>query len=316
MAVGCSSLPSVEQISGLVTAPDDPWQQRYSQALDQGMAAAVDTQTAQSASDWRQVQGQWAGAIASLTTIPSSNDRFAAAQQKRQEYEKNLAYAAQVAEAKTMPTATVVSVGDGDTLRIQGQGGPVTIRVACIDAPETNQAFGPEASLRLRQLLSTGQRVEVRAIERDRYDRTVAEIYSGSQSVGLQLVREGYAVVYTQYLSGCAATANDYRQAEAEARNARRNFWSQPNPTMPWDFRRGGSSSNATPAPPPAATPTPAPPSAPAIDPASFPACVATDCNCSDFATWEQAQAVLNAFPGDPHRLDGDSDGIACEGLR
>lgn len=318
MAAGCSSLPSVEQISALVTepnavtdaAPDDPWQQRYSQALDQGMAAAVATQTAQSASDWRQVQGQWAGAIASLTAIPSSSDRFAAAQQKRQEYEKNLAYAAQIADSKTLPTATVVSVGDGDTLRIQGQDGPVTIRVACIDAPETNQAFGPEASLRLRQLLSTGQPVEVRAIERDRYDRTVAEIYSGSQSVGLQLVREGYAVVYTQYLSGCAATASDYRQAEAEARNARRNFWSQTNPTMPWDFRRGGSSSSATPVPPPA------PPSAPAIDPASFPACVATDCNCSDFTTWEQAQAVLNAFPGDPHRLDGDSDGIACEGLR
>ncbi len=331
MAAGCSSPPSVEQISALVTAPDavadpapgvqaplpgaapapdDLGQQRYGQALDQGMAAAVATQTAQSASDWRQVQGQWEGAIASLSAIPSRSDRFAAAQQKRQEYEKNLAYAAQVAEAKTLPTATVVSVGDGDTLRIQGQSGPVTIRVACIDAPETSQAFGPEASLRLRQLLSTGQRVEVRAIERDRYDRTVAEIYSGGQSVGLQLVREGYAVVYTQYLSGCAATASDYRQAEAEARAARRNFWSQANPTMPWDFRRGGSSSNAPAVPPPAA------PSAPAVDPSSFPACVATDCNCSDFATWEQAQAVLNAFPGDPHRLDGDSDGIACESLR
>ncbi len=337
MAAGCSSLPSVEQVSALVTEPDaladaaskvqthlagadlallETSQQRYSQALDEGMAAAVATQTAQSASDWRQVQGQWEGAIAALTAIPSGSDRFAAAQQKRQEYEKNLAYAAQVAESKTLPTATVVSVGDGDTLRIQSQGGPLTIRIACIDAPEANQAFGPETSLRLRQLLSTGRPVEVRAIERDRYDRTVAEIYSGGQSVGLQLVREGYAVVYTQYLSGCAATANDYRQAEAEARNARRNFWSQPNPTLPWDFRRGGSSSGGPAASPPAAMPTPNPPSAPAVDPKSFPACVSTNCDCSDFATWEQAQAVLNAFPGDPHRLDGDSDGIACESLR
>ncbi|WOD42024.1 thermonuclease family protein [Nodosilinea sp. E11] len=134
--------------------------------------------------------------------------------------------------------------------------------------------------------------------------------YSNGQSVGLQLVREGYAVVYEQYLSGCAATAADYRQAEAEARAARRNFWSQANPTLPWDFRQGGSSSSPTPAQPPAATPTPA------ADPAGLPACVATDCNCSDFTTWEQAQAVLNAFPGDPHRLDGDKDGIACESLR
>ncbi|WP_017302486.1 thermonuclease family protein [Nodosilinea nodulosa] len=290
-----------------VSGQGDRWQQRYSQALDQGMAAAVATQTAQTASDWQQVEGQWAGAIASLAAIPSSSNIFSTAQQKRQEYEANRAYAADAAAAKTLPTATVVSVGDGDTLRVQGQGDPVTIRLACVDAPETNQAFGPEATLRLRQLLSTGQPVEVRAIERDRYGRTVAEIYSGGQSVGLQLVREGYAVVYEQYISGCAATADDYRQAEAAARNARRNFWSKPNPTMPWDFRRGGTTPGAP------TTPSPATPS-PAAE--SLPACVSRDCDCSDFATWQQAQAVLDAFPGDPHRLDGDHDGIACESLR
>ncbi|WOD39602.1 thermonuclease family protein [Nodosilinea sp. E11] len=113
---------------------------------------------------------------------PQSEDRpdpaeFATAQQKRQEDEPNLTYATQSA-ATTLPTATVVSVGDGDTLRVQGQTGPITVRLACIDAPESNQAFGSEASLRLRQLLATGQAVEVRAIERDRYDRTVAELYS------------------------------------------------------------------------------------------------------------------------------------------
>jgi micrococcal nuclease len=218
------------------------------------------------------------------------------------------------AAAKTLPIATVVSVGDGDTLRVQGQDGPVTIRVACVDAPESSQAFGPEATLRLRQLLSTGQSVDVRAIERDRYGRTVAEIYSGGQSIGLQLVREGYAVVYEQYISGCAVTADDYRQAESAARNAERNFWSQSNPTMPWDFRRGGASPTPT-APPPAVVPAPVNPPATAA-PANLPACVSSDCDCGDFATWEQAQAVLNASPGDPHRLDGDDDGVACESLR
>ncbi len=292
------------------------WQQHYDQALDRGLAAATAAQTAQSASDWQGVEGQWQGAIAHLTTIPTSSNLFATAQQKHRDYQANLAYAAELTAAQSLPTATVISVGDGDTLRVQMQGEPVTIRVACIDAPETNQVFGPEASLRLRQLVPVGDSVAVRAVERDRYGRTVAEIYRHGQSVGLQLVREGYAVVYKQYLYSCAETTNDYRQAEAEARTARRNFWSQASPTLPWDFRRGGSSPSATPAPPAAAPPTLAPPSAPTISPGSFPACVATDCNCSDFTTWEQAQAVLEAFPGDPHRLDGDSDGIACESLR
>jgi len=40
------------------------------------------------------------------------------------------------------------------------------------------------------------------------------------------------------------------------------------------------------------------------------------DCDCADFSTQQQAQAFFIAAGGpdsDPHRLDGDNDGIACE---
>lgn len=38
--------------------------------------------------------------------------------------------------------------------------------------------------------------------------------------------------------------------------------------------------------------------------------------NCSDFATQQEAQAVYDATPDDPHGLDGrDNDGRACESL-
>ena len=39
------------------------------------------------------------------------------------------------------------------------------------------------------------------------------------------------------------------------------------------------------------------------------------DQNCDDFATQEEAQAVLDADPSDPNGLDADDDGIACEDL-
>lgn len=39
----------------------------------------------------------------------------------------------------------------------------------------------------------------------------------------------------------------------------------------------------------------------------------AIDYDCSDFVN--QAEAQRNLVPGDPHRLDGDHDGIACESL-
>lgn len=41
------------------------------------------------------------------------------------------------------------------------------------------------------------------------------------------------------------------------------------------------------------------------------------DRDCSDFNSWHEAQAFYEANqPGDPHRLDADNDGIACEALR
>jgi hypothetical protein len=39
--------------------------------------------------------------------------------------------------------------------------------------------------------------------------------------------------------------------------------------------------------------------------------------SCHHFDSWEQAQALYEAnLPGDPNRIDGDSNGIACEKLR
>lgn len=41
------------------------------------------------------------------------------------------------------------------------------------------------------------------------------------------------------------------------------------------------------------------------------------DRDCSDFSSWAEAQAFYDrSGPGDPHRLDADNDGIACETLR
>jgi micrococcal nuclease len=42
------------------------------------------------------------------------------------------------------------------------------------------------------------------------------------------------------------------------------------------------------------------------------------DRDCSDFSSHREAQAFFEAEGGpgrDPHRLDGDSDGLACETL-
>ncbi|TVP68131.1 MAG: thermonuclease family protein [Leptolyngbya sp. LCM1.Bin17] len=138
-----------------------------------------------------------------------------------------------------LPSATVVSVGDGDTLRMDYRGENITVRLACIDAPETSQTpWGPVATDRLRQLIPRNSTIQFREAGTDRYGRMVAEIYAGGQNMNLKLVREGHAVVYTQFLHRCPETQDALLAAEEQARQQRLNFWNQPNPVMPWDYRR------------------------------------------------------------------------------
>ena len=132
----------------------------------------------------------------------------------------------------------VVSTRDGDDVTVSRGSEQLRIRLACIDAPEMEQKpWGQQSANRLKQLLPKGQTVQLRVINTDKSGRTVAEVYRGNQSINLQMVQEGQAVVYPQHLSNCAATQDQYLQAEATAKQQRLGFWNQARPMMPWDFR-------------------------------------------------------------------------------
>lgn len=205
------------------------------------------------------------------------------------------------AQAQSL-SGKVVSIGDGDTLKVNTATSSLTVRLACIDAPEMAQApYGAASREKLQQLLPIGQNVTLQVVDRDRYGRTVAKVYKGNTSVNLALVQQGYAVVYQQYLKGCPELERELVSAEGFAKLQRIGFWNQASPILPWDFRRdvkpiarNTSSKNTF---------------------QGMPACINSDCNCSDFKTHAEAQRVFNAYPGDPFGLDRDKDGLACEAL-
>ena len=136
-------------------------------------------------------------------------------------------------EPKALPSATakgaelvcaVKAVFDGDTLLADCAGGEVKVRVFGIDAPEMKQEpWGDRSREALRGLLPRFGSIELRVMDRDRYDRTVAQVRVGERDIGLEMVRQGRAVVYEQYNDSPA-----YRQAQAEARQARRGIWGKP----------------------------------------------------------------------------------------
>jgi micrococcal nuclease len=203
-----------------------------------------------------------------------------------------------VAIAQYRIPAQIISTEDGDTLTVRQNGEHITIRLSCIDAPESSQSGGQAAANRLKALLPQGTKVELRTVETDRYGRTIAEVYKNNVSVNLQMVQEGQAVVYDQYLDACEVTKEQYLDTEAQARHRKIGFWAQANAVMPWKYRSGERTNTSS-----------------QPETSSLPNCVNGDCDCSDFASHATAQQLLEGNPSDPHRLDGDSDGVACENL-
>jgi hypothetical protein len=80
-----------------------------------------------------------------------------------------------------------------------------------------------------------------------------------------------------------------------------------------------GSANGRLDSPTPTAAPEAPPPvfvEAPILTSPPWPACAEEDCNCADFPTHAEAQRFYEAAGGpriDPHGLDADDDGSACE---
>lgn len=131
--------------------------------------------------------------------------------------------AAGVAWLITTPqTATVMSVKDGDTITLSDGR---TIRLYGIDAAEHNQPYGREARESLNSLVY-GKLVQVKAVDTDRYGRTVARIYVQKTDVSLYHLQVGSAWHYISF-----DNSETYQAAEDEARAERIGLWSNLNPT-------------------------------------------------------------------------------------
>lgn len=120
---------------------------------------------------------------------------------------------------------------DGDTIAI----GERKIRLACVDAPESDQPGGAAATAYLEQLLG-GQAPEVSTITTDRYGREIALLNDGA--IQLAQVQAGSVWVYEQYLSSCPTIADQLKLAQTQAQVEQRGVWRDPNAMPPWEWRK------------------------------------------------------------------------------
>ena len=212
--------------------------------------------------------------------------------------------------------ATVVSVVDGDTIKVRARGEMTTVRLIGIDTPETRhpskpvQCFGPAATKAAKRLLPPGRAVRLVTDDsqdtRDRYGRLLAYVYPRGKegargSVNFALVASGAAKVYV-YGGVPFQHARAFSTAQGKARTAGVGLW-------------GGTCRGNTTKPDPSVArpaPTPRPSASPSgnCDTNYAGACVplsSSDLDCADIP------ATVRVVGRDPHRLDGDGDGWACE---
>ena len=136
-------------------------------------------------------------------------------------------------------TYRVLSVTDGDTLKIEYEGNSETIRLIGVDTPETVhptkpvEPFGPEASAFTKNLL-IGEEVYLRLgnEERGKYGRLLACVYRAPDGlfVNLEIVRQGYGYAYTKYPFEHMALFQHY---ESRAHSSGKGLWSGKPPPPP-----------------------------------------------------------------------------------
>jgi len=125
-----------------------------------------------------------------------------------------------------------VAVTDGDTIKVMHNGKAEKIRLYGIDCPEKKQPFGRKAKSFASDLVFK-RIVEVKALNKDRYGRTIAWVYVGDTCLNEELLKAGLAWHYKKY-----SKEKKLSLLEEKARVMKIGLWSDPHSIPPWEWRR------------------------------------------------------------------------------
>ncbi|MBE3557391.1 MAG: thermonuclease family protein [Firmicutes bacterium] len=255
--------------------------------------------------------------------------------------------------ASQLVSAVVTQVVDGDTMHVRIGNREDTIRLLCVDTPETKdpntpvEPYGPEASAFAKQQLEGKQvKLEYDGPQRDKYGRLLVHLWVGDKLFNQMLLEKGLARIaylydppYNHYSA--------YVAAQNKAKAAKLGIWSIPGYVTAEGYNLGAvqsaskkstSSTSKTSSSKASSTSsssksTSSSKTSSSSSSKSSSASASTshpewakaladlqqtgDVDCPDFSTHAAAQSFFEAHDpsADPYGLDRDKDGIACETL-
>jgi micrococcal nuclease len=206
---------------------------------------------------------------------------------------------------------TIERVTDGDTIRCGGE----RVRLLLIDAPEVDQGpFGRAAQAFLEAILPVGSeaRMTYDVERRDRYDRMLAYVYRpDGRMANHMMARQGFAVPLV--VPPNVRHVESIRAAADSARESGLGLWAvEAFACLPETFRDGLCGTTPIGGEPPLLL------HAVSVtrgigdcDPSYPDVCIPPpppDLDCGDIR-----HRRFRVQGRDPHRFDGDNDGIGCE---
>lgn len=191
----------------------------------------------------------------------------------------------------------ITKVIDGDTVDVQIGNQKNVVRLIGINAPETNQCFGKEATDKAVQILSS-KTVSLESDptqgDRDKYRRLLRYVFINNVNFDELMVKEGFAKEYTydkpyKYQS-------EFKNAQTDAQTNKRGLWAD-----------NACSNFSSPTPKPKVQATPPPQNSDVT--------YNCDCSklCSQISTCQEAYYQLQTCGCSARDLD--HDGIPCESL-
>lgn len=135
-------------------------------------------------------------------------------------------------DSKRVPVK-VISVMDGDTIKVNYKRQIKKVRFLLVDAPEMyhkklgEQPFGREAQARNREILNHAKNVSLEfdvGEKEDKYGRLLAYVYADGKSVQEQLIREGLVRVGYIYEPN-TKYVDKYKKIQEEAKQQKKGIW-------------------------------------------------------------------------------------------
>jgi endonuclease YncB( thermonuclease family) len=177
------------------------------------------------------------------------------------------------------PTFLVAAVVDGDSIRL---GNGETVRLVGIDTPEDGQCGSIKAAENLSSLvLGKRVRLTVSDEDQDQYGRLLRYVNLGPLDAGLRQIKDGFAIARFDSRDGYGFHPREPTYIRADKANA--------NYTCPKPPRFADTGKNCAP---------------------GYSPCIAAyppDLDCAD------VDGPIYVTGSDPHGLDADNDGVACE---